>query len=492
MQKKKNLLDEKRIAYLASNNISSMYGLIVSTSIIFIILIEDVPKKLLLPWFILSLAQAIGRILFYKNILVRLSNEQIDCAKKTELSFTLLSTLSALTYSCFSISFFFYLSDMTQLLLLVIATGMVAITVNTNASSSKVFIPYTIATMFPFCFWYASRNSIPESYISVFIVIYCFVIIKSSKAVNSYITSFLEAKQDNEHLLLNLKKRKDDLEKTNINLKNHIEKNENLKEKLIKQESLAGLGVLTSGLAHEIRNPLNFIINSATILEEIICEFKENKDELKKCTSIDIEDSIDDALTSINLISQEGSKADAIVSQLLATYEHQKEGSSSRFSVNNLLENITSTIGLALRAEVATSRAVLEFEKDKDLPELTGYEAELSKVIYGILNNSIDAIKEKYSFDPNNYSPLLRIETKYIDQSIEVSIYDNGVGIKDENIAKVFTPFYTTKPTNKATGLGLSSSFEIINDLFKGSVKVDSKLGQFTIVTINLPLESKN
>ena len=492
MQKKKNSLDEKRIIYLVSNNINSMYGLIITVSLTYACLVGKLEQNLLVTWLSLSIALAVGRIIYYKKTLKKISTSGEINTRRTEYILSTLSTTSALLYSCFSVAFCGMLESDMQLFLVTIATGMVAVTINTNASSSRVFIPYTIGTMIPFCIWYAINKSGPESYVSLFIVIFCVVIIKSSKGVNNYITTFLETKQDNEHLLNNLKKRKKDLEETNKNLKKHIEKNENLKEKLITQESLAGLGVLTAGLAHEIRNPLNFIINSAAILNEIHDDLKKNESEISKVTTFDFKDSLEDAKISIDLISSEGTKADSIVSQLLSTYDHQKVHSTNEFSVHAMISQISKTISIALRTDLSTSKAIIRLESANNLPKLKGHEGELSKVFYSIINNSIDAIKEKHTFDPDNYAPLIKIEATHVGDEIKVQIYDNGVGVKQENINKLLTPFYTTKPTNKSTGLGLSSSFDIVKDLFKGSVDIESKLGQFTIVTISLPLEPKD
>jgi signal transduction histidine kinase len=310
--------------------------------------------------------------------------------------------------------------------------------------------------------------------------------------VNRYIISFLEAKQDNEHLLLNLKKRKRDLEETNINLKKHIEKNESLKEKLVQQESLAGLGVLTSGLAHEIRNPLNFIINSSVILEEIFEEFNNHKEELKKVTTIDVDDSLNDAQTSIKLISSEGKKANLIVTHLLSTYSNQKESDRTTFNLNKLIESVAQTTQLALKGKVSSAKGVVEIELDERINEYKGHESELNKVLLSIIYNSFEAIEEKYSFDPENYKPLVKVESKVLEDNIIITIYDNGIGVKEKNLSKVFTPFFTTKPTNKATGLGMSSSYEIIKNLFLGDIKLDSQQGQFTRVEVIIPLKPED
>ena len=492
MQKENKFLDRLRLIHLAKNNINTMIGLIVSTTLLLVIFIEQVPRTLLLSYFFITIFQALGRIYFFKRFLkaVHLASE-LD-TNRFEITFAALASLSAITYSTFSILFFPYISQMHQLFLVVIATGMVGITFNSNAASSKIFIPYAILTMGPFCIWYGMQNSNPESFISLFIVIFCIMFVNSSHSVNKYIISFLEAKQDNEHLLMNLKKRKKDLEETNINLKNHIEKNESLKEKLVQQESLAGLGVLTSGLAHEIKNPLNFIINSSLILEEIIKEFSNNKDDLKKGTTIDLEESLADAHTSIKLISNEGKKANDIVTHLLSTYSHQKDSYRSTFKLNKLIESVAKTTQLALKGKISGLKGVVEIELDIKIKDYNGHESELNKVLFSIIYNSFEAIEEKYNFDPENFKPLVKVESKVIEENILIIIYDNGIGVKENHLNKVFTPFFTTKPTNKATGLGMSSSYEIIKNLFQGDIKLNSQQGQFTRVEIILPLKPKD
>lgn len=492
MQKEKNFLDKLRLIHLAKNNVNSMIGLIVSTTLILVMFIEQVPRAILLSFFFITVFQALARIFFYKRFLKSVESTFEVNTKRYENIFAALASMSAITYSTFSISFYPHVSEMYQLFLLVIATGMVGITFNSNAASSKIFIPYSILTMGPFCIWYGLQQSSPESLVSLFIVIFCIMFIRSSRSVNRYIISFLEAKQDNEHLLMNLKKRKRDLENTNKSLKKHIEKNESLKEKLVKQESLAGLGVLTAGLAHEIRNPLNFIINSSIILEEIFEELSSNKDDLKKGTDIDLEDSLADAHTSIKLISSEGQKANNIVTHLLSTYSHQKDSSKSTFKINDLIESVAQTTQLALKGKISGAKGVVEIELDEKIEDYIGHEAELNKVLFSIIYNSFEAIEEKYSFDPENYIPLVKVDSKLEQENIIITIYDNGIGVKEEHIGKIFTPFFTTKPTNKATGLGMSSSYEIIKNLFQGDIRLDSQQGQFTKIEVILPLKPKD
>ncbi|WP_127713957.1 sensor histidine kinase [Halobacteriovorax sp. HLS] len=491
MQKEKNYLDKLRLTHLAKNNINSMVGLTISTILIFIILLDHLPRTLGLSYLTISLAQSLGRLYYYANFLKKLKSVEEVNEKRTELIFAILSTLSALTYSCFSISFFSYLSQIHQLFLLVIATGMVAITFNSNASSSKVFVPYSIFTLLPFFIWYALQFTTPESYISVFIIIFCVIIIKSSKSVNHYIVTAFEARQNNEHLLLNLKKRKKALEDTNQSLKKHIDDNEKLKKKLIEQESLAAVSVLSSGLAHEIRNPLNIIINSSAILKEIIEELDTKKVNFEQDDNFDIEEAMQDAKTSIEYILAEGHKANTIVSQLISTSAGHKKSNSERFSINELIEEVALTIEIAMKSKFLEANASVSVSLSPLADEYHGHKSELGKVLYNTLYNSIESLQEKYENDPTHFSPVIKINSEIKDDSIEIELYDNGIGVKEENLSKVFTPFYTTKPTNKATGLGMSSSYEIINNLYKGSMKLESKQGQFAKVIITLPLESK-
>ncbi|OUR99864.1 hypothetical protein A9Q84_02215 [Halobacteriovorax marinus] len=492
MEKGKNILSVRRLKHLVENAKVSIFGLILSSFILLYILHPLIPKEILYSWLLLTVLTSILRWYFYHRFLQKFYEDQLIKTEKYENLFSLFAYISSLTYGVFSYWFYDYVPYSIKSFLIIIAAGMCAVAMNGYASSKKIFIPYSILIMSPFAIWYFQQGT-QLNYIMCFLIIFfCGMIIKSSLAMNSYIITFMETKQDNEHLLLNLKKRKRQLETTNKDLIKHIEQIDSLKEKLIQQESLAGLGVLTSGLAHEIRNPLNIIINASKILETVIDDLKEEKEKIEPVVTMDLDEAFSDMDISIDLIGKEGKKADEIVGHLLASYTTQEEDQRKPFSINELIEEMADTTLLAMKGKISSSKGILQRNFQKDIPKIKGQRNELSKAIYNLIYNSFEAIDEKYLNDPENYHPLLKISSKKVESSILISIYDNGIGISEKDMKLIFTPFYTTKPTNKATGLGLTVSFEIINNLFKGDIKVESKLGQFTKIEISIPIQSES
>ena len=276
------------------------------------------------------------------------------------------------------------------------------------------------------------------------------------------------------------------------------EKNKELvrtQEKLVVQEKLASLGQLTAGIAHEIKNPLNFVTNfaelSTGLLEELLEELQQRKEQVLDAKTFGYIEEIMDDLTSNNRkINEHGRRADNIVKGMLL---HSRGGSSEREAVdiNALLDEYLNLAFHGMRARDPQFNVTLEKAYDTSLPPVPVIAQDLSRVFLNIFNNGFYAAREKFVKTPSDGSaekPLLRVQTRDAGDTVEIRIRDNGGGIPPEIREKIFNPFFTTKPTGQGnTGLGLSISHDIVTKMHQGEIRVESEEGEYTEFVITLP-----
>ena len=254
---------------------------------------------------------------------------------------------------------------------------------------------------------------------------------------------------------------------------------------LIQQEKLASLGSLTAGIAHEIKNPLNFVTNFSQLSGELIEEFVESDDEEDK---LDILKSLKSNLEKIN---HHGKRANSIVMSML---QHARggEGEKQMTDINQICNEFTDLSFQGMRAKVQDFNCVIEKNFDLTLPLVNAIPQDVSRVILNLLNNAFYATNEKkmgYKLNKSttDYAPKLTISTTQQDQYVIIKIKDNGSGIPEHIKQKIFEPFFTTKPSGEGTGLGLS----ICNDIVKahgGNMQVESQTDSFTEFIITLPI----
>jgi len=255
---------------------------------------------------------------------------------------------------------------------------------------------------------------------------------------------------------------------------------------IIIQEKLAGLGALTAGISHEIKNPLNFIINFSNISQSIGEDLKEYIDgitNIKREDRQEIDELVGDLTENLTRIEEHGKRADAIVRSMLV---HAKGGEDIK-NLANLNELVDENIILATTAfkqKGFTPEIITEL--DEKIQSIKIFRQELGRVILNIINNSLYVLNEK-SLKDESFSPLLKIKSQERTDSVEIRIWDNGVGISQKDQKKIFDPFFTTKPTGKGTGLGLSLCYDIVTRQHNGSLTVDSLEGQYTEFIIRLP-----
>ncbi|MBE8221164.1 MAG: HAMP domain-containing protein [Bdellovibrionales bacterium] len=291
-----------------------------------------------------------------------------------------------------------------------------------------------------------------------------------------------------------------EIQEKNDQLEDIIKKLKNAQKQMVMQEKLASLGGLVAGVAHEIKNPLNFINNfsllSKDIIKELVEELKSIESTLEKEKISFINLLMKDLGENLEKIYSHGQRTDKIVTGML---QH-----SSGQSANDKKEDIDlhpfldRSINLAYKGKVVVNSGFdVEFKKDYEdnLGKIKIYPQDISRVILNLVGNSCDAIEDKIQKfsteeEKNNYKPIIEIKTRLINKGdknfIEISIKDNGPGISKEIQQKVFDPFFTTKPTDKGTGLGLSLSNDIMQK-HSGTMTLESKLGEFTKFILKLP-----
>lgn len=265
---------------------------------------------------------------------------------------------------------------------------------------------------------------------------------------------------------------------------------------LVQAEKLALLGQLVAGIAHEIKNPLNFINNFSDLSVELLEELKDALSEplanLGDEQRGDVEEIMATLTANLGKIEQHGDRADSIVKSMLS---HAREGPGERreADVNALVEESLNLAYHGARAHDQNFNIALERDFDPDAGSLKVIPQDLTRALLNLCSNGFHATQERkrQKHDPA-YQPTLKVSTLRTDGAVEIRVRDNGTGIPQSILDKVFTPFFTTKPTGEGTGLGLSLSYDIIVHQHDGAFHVDTREGEYTEFTISLPCQPKS
>jgi two-component system NtrC family sensor kinase len=260
-------------------------------------------------------------------------------------------------------------------------------------------------------------------------------------------------------------------------------------DRLVQTQKLASLGQLTAGIAHEIKNPLNFVNNFSGVSVELIDELQETlgRVTVDKKTREEIAELADTLRSNLDKIVQHGKRADSIVKNMLL---HSREGSGERrlVDVNALVEESLNLAFHGARAEKQSFNVTLERSFDPTAGEVDVFPQEITRVLLNLISNGFyAATKRQEQESGNGFEPTVTAMTKSLGDRVEIRIRDNGVGIPPEVREKIFNPFFTTKPAGEGTGLGLSISHDIIVKQHSGSIEVDTRAGEFTEFGIILP-----
>ena len=281
----------------------------------------------------------------------------------------------------------------------------------------------------------------------------------------------------------------------NTELEGTIDKLKNAQQRIIMQEKLASLGQLTSGIAHEIKNPLNFINNfskiSQELLEDLSRELVEPENTLSSESQSFIEELLKDLHSNMDKINSHGKRANDIITGMLRHSRGESKGAKENILFNPFLNSCANLAYQGKRA--AGSQFNVDFKKEYDdsIGEIEINPQDISRVIINLITNAYDALEDKSQTlseeSKHNFAPCIWIQTKKDGDNVEVRIGDNGTGISQENLDKIFNPFFTTKSTDKGTGLGLSLSHDIICK-HGGDLKAGMSPAGGAEFTIYLPL----
>ena len=260
-------------------------------------------------------------------------------------------------------------------------------------------------------------------------------------------------------------------------------------DRLVQTEKLASLGQLTAGIAHEIKNPLNFVNNFSAVSVELIDELREALvgAHLDSKLRAEINEIADTLQGNLDKVVQHGKRADAIVKNMLL---HSRRGSGEHrpVDINALVDESLNLAYHGARAEKQGFNITLERSFDPAAGEVDLFPQEITRVLLNLISNGFyAATKRKAEANGGDYEPTLAAATKNLGDRVEIRIRDNGTGIPPEVREKLFNPFFTTKPAGEGTGLGLSISHDIIVKQHGGSIEVDTQPGEFTEFRIVLP-----
>jgi signal transduction histidine kinase len=260
-------------------------------------------------------------------------------------------------------------------------------------------------------------------------------------------------------------------------------------DRLVQTQKLASLGQLTAGIAHEIKNPLNFVNNFSGVSVELIDELRQELEDVKvgpkaRAAIAELTDTLRD---NLDKVVQHGKRADAIVKNMLL---HSREGSGEHRLVdaNSLVEESLNLAYNGARAENQGFKINLERSFDPAAGQVDVFPQEITRALLNLISNGFYAAsKRKERANSEGYEPTLLVATKNLGDKVVIRIRDNGPGIPPEVREKVFNPFFTTKPAGEGTGLGLSITHDIVVKQHSGSIEVDTQPGEYTEIKVILP-----
>ncbi|MDE0066886.1 MAG: ATP-binding protein [Acidimicrobiaceae bacterium] len=292
----------------------------------------------------------------------------------------------------------------------------------------------------------------------------------------------------------------EELQEKNAQLEEVLADLQRAQDQIVMREKLAALGELTAGVAHEIKNPLNFVKNFSEASEELIEELNEILEEIGDSISADqkswIAEIKGDLGDNLERIRSHGDRANRIVTDMLSM--GRDTGEWQMANINDLLEEHARLAYHSARATDSEFQLDLQHDLDESVGEMRIIPRDLSRVFLNMVGNACDATDEKRrqiwgaseEDEPygESYSPTLWVSTRRTEDQVEIRIKDNGNGIPPDVADKIFNPFFTTKPTDRGTGLGLAISSDIVRQ-HGGTISVDSEIGEYTEMLITLPTE---
>ncbi|HEX4876175.1 MAG TPA: ATP-binding protein [Chitinophagaceae bacterium] len=269
-------------------------------------------------------------------------------------------------------------------------------------------------------------------------------------------------------------------------LQKSLEELKAAQQQLIQSEKMASLGELTAGIAHEIQNPLNFVNNFSDVSAELVDEMNEELAKGNTQLAIEIAGDLKQNLEKIN---HHGKRAGDIVKGMLQ-HSRTSTGQKELTDINALADEYLRLAYHGLRAKDKTFNAATKTDYDDSVGLIKVIPQDIGRVILNLITNAFYAVNERKKQQPEGYEPVVTVSTQKMNDLVQVTVKDNGTGIPQKALEKIFQPFFTTKPTGQGTGLGLSLSYDIVTKGHGGELKVETNEGEGTEFIVILPVKA--
>ena len=310
--------------------------------------------------------------------------------------------------------------------------------------------------------------------------------IEGKQVVHGLIRDITELKRTMEEV----RERAQDLDEKNKELESALRQLRATQNQLIVQEKMASLGALTAGIAHEIKNPLNFVNNFAELSMDLIQELIEEIQGPNRAPAPEIAEVIEDILSdlqqNVTKINEHGNRANSIVNSMLL-HSRGKSGERQPTDINALMDQETKLTYHGMRAKDTTFNITIETDYDDSIGPIEVVPQDISRAILNILDNGYYAAHKKKKKIGDGFTPTLWVKTKNLGNRVEIRVRDNGPGIPKDVVEKIFNPFFTTKSAGEGTGLGLSISYDILVQEHNGEIQVETEAGNYTEFIVTLP-----
>jgi signal transduction histidine kinase len=290
-----------------------------------------------------------------------------------------------------------------------------------------------------------------------------------------------------EETIEELEQKRAAIEETNSALTKSLEELKAAQAQLIQSEKMASLGELTAGIAHEIQNPLNFVNNFSEVSNELLDELKE---EIENKNFEEVKNIADDVKNNLSKILHHGKRADGIVKGMLQ-HSSSSSGVKEPTDINALADEYLRLAYHGLKAKDKSFNATLKTDFDESIGNINIIPQHIGRVILNLITNAFYVVGEKKKQQPDGYEPTVSLSTKKTGDQVSVSVKDNGNGIPQRIVEKIFQPFFSTKPTGEGTGLGLSLSYDIVK-AHGGELKVETIESEGSEFIIQLPINTNN
>jgi signal transduction histidine kinase len=351
------------------------------------------------------------------------------------------------------------------------------------------FLSVRSGTVRPPLFMWLERNAylVEMFFVAWFAVLFTWIMLQRYSLLRKQLTQQALDRERERSELMTIQKQELEVQvqQRTSELQQSLENLKNTQQQLVQSEKMASLGELTAGIAHEIQNPLNFVNNFSEVNKELIAEMNQLLDEGKISEARQV---ATDIVKNEEKITEHGKRADGIVKSMLQ-HSRSSSGIKEPADINELAEEYLKLAYHGLRARDKSFSAKFETDLDPSIGKIDIVSQDVGRVLLNLFNNAFYAVTAKKASAgvTSNYEPSVKVSTRKNNHQVWISVSDNGNGIPQRNLGKIFQPFFTTKPTGDGTGLGLSLAYDIITKGHGGDIDVKTKEGEGTEFIIMLP-----